>query len=197
MAVIAQPVRDFPEANPTVQHGGARLNLKHLIERPLPLFVENVVAAPAGSPPNARDLTPSLTISVPTTLTTSDINLATVTPAPAQKRQAIGDINILDELEGVLPQRISPSSSLGASSSTFEFIITRPTAPAAAAARVVQRNAQIAPNDEGASFGLLNDLSFPQKISSSSTSSSSTTAFELSPTRYPGAAPVAAAAANP
>ncbi|KAL8786649.1 MAG: hypothetical protein Q9213_002678 [Squamulea squamosa] len=160
----------------------------------LSFSVANVVAAPAGPPPNARDVAPSQTISRPATLTTSDIDLATVTPAPVPKRQAIGDINILDELEGVFPQRISSSSSLGASSSTFEFIITRPTAAAAAPVRITRRNAQIVPNDEGASFGVLNDISFPQKISSSipSSSSSSSTAFELSPTRYPGVAPAAA-----
>ncbi|KAI4281622.1 MAG: hypothetical protein L6R38_003563 [Xanthoria sp. 2 TBL-2021] len=210
------------------------------------LYVAHVIAAPAGSSPNARDVSPSQSISTSATLTTPDIDLATVTPAPAQKRQAvgaIGDINILEEFvlpqsissssssssssptfafvitrptpparmpapvqkrqargdinileEFVLPQSISSSPSSSLPSSTFAFVITRPTRPAAVPVKLAERDAQKGATNEDKTFGPLADLVFPQMMSSSSSSSSaspsSTPAFELSPSRHPLAAPI-------
>ncbi|KAL9035721.1 MAG: hypothetical protein Q9180_004706 [Flavoplaca navasiana] len=153
------------------------------------LFVARGIAAPAGLSPNARDA-PTQTISNPPTSTTSDIDLATMTPAPAQKRQAggaTGDINILEDF--VLPQSKSSSSSSTSSSSSFVFIITRPTPPAGIPAPVQKRQAL-------GNINMLEDFVLPQSISSSSsTTTSSTFAFVVRPTA-PAAAPVNLAERN-
>lgn len=206
------------------------------------LYVAHITAAPAGWSPNARDVPPSQ-ISTPTT---PDVDLATVTAAPAEKRQilgtlesagninmledfvlpqsisssssassssnsssmsriprptpgprvrapiqerqAFGNINMLEDF--VLPQSIRPSPSPSMPSSTFASVTTGPTPTAAARVTLVGRNAQKAASNEDDAFGPLADLVFPQKISSSSASPSSTPAFELSPSRHPLAPPV-------
>lgn len=153
------------------------------------LYVARGIAAPAGMSPNARDA-PRQTILTSPTSTTSGIELATMTPAPAQKRQAVGatgDINILEDF--VLPQSISSSSSSTSSSSSFVFIITRPTPPAGIPVPVQKRQAL-------GNINMLEDFVLPQSISSSSsTTTSSTFAFAIRPTA-PAAAPVNLAERN-
>ncbi|KAL8736686.1 MAG: hypothetical protein Q9166_000052 [cf. Caloplaca sp. 2 TL-2023] len=144
----------------------------------------NVMAAPAALPPDVRDIVPSQSVSSSTAPTTPNIDMATVTPIAAQKRQANGDINILEDL--VIPQKISSSSSStsGLPSSTFEFVIARPTKLAAQPAQLAERDAQKAAKNDDTTFGALAALSFPQKISSSA-SATLTATNELSPTRLP------------
>ena len=146
------------------------------------LHVANILAAPAGLSPNARDVSPSQSISTSATPTTSDINQATVTPAPAQRRQARGNIDMLEDF--VLPQSTSSSSSSSSSTSSFVFRITRPTPPAAARpARVQKRQAR-------GDINILEDIVLPQAISSATPSASSTSSFVFRitrPTPSPGA----------
>ena len=155
----------------------------------LSLYVARGIAAPAGLSPNARHA-PTQTISTSPTSATSDIDLATMTPAPAQKRQVVGatgDINILEDF--VLPRSKSSSSSSTSSSSSFVFIITRPTPPAGIPVPVQKRQAL-------GNINMLEDFVLPQSISSSSsTTTSSTFAFVIRPTAPP-AAPVNLAERN-
>ncbi len=150
------------------------------------LYVATVTAAPAGLSPIPQNVYPSQSIPTSATPTTSSADMATVTPAPARRKPAHEAIRILEQL--VLPQSISSSSTSSVSSSTFVFMITRPTKPAAKPSNLAARMM----TNEDTSFGPLADLVFPQKISSSVSSTSSRTAFELSPTRHPLAVPVAA-----
>ncbi|KAL8655953.1 MAG: hypothetical protein Q9226_002845 [Calogaya cf. arnoldii] len=148
------------------------------------LPVANILAAPAGLSPSARDISPSQSISTSATPTTSDINQATVTPTPAQRRQARGSINMLEDF--VLPQSKSSSSSSASSTSSFVFRITRPTPPAAARpARVQKRQAR-------GDINMLEDIVLPQSISSAtpSVSSSSSFVFRITRPTPPAAAPV-------
>ncbi|KAL9000677.1 MAG: hypothetical protein Q9169_000713 [Polycauliona sp. 2 TL-2023] len=206
----------------------------------LSVNVANIIAAPAGLSPNIRPVSPSQPLPTPATPTTSEPKLATMTPAPVQKRQARGDINMLEDFvfpqkkvssssaaassstfafvitrptppavlpapvqkrqargdinmleDFVFPQKKVSSSSAAASSSTFAFVITRPTPPAAAPGRLGGRDVlpQAAPNDDNA-FGPLEELVFPQKVSSSSGTASPSATPELSPSRHPLAAPI-------
>ncbi|KAL8688684.1 MAG: hypothetical protein Q9218_005468 [Villophora microphyllina] len=124
------------------------------------LYIGNTIAAPAGLPPNVRDIVPSST--------TSFVATPTITPKPV-RRNLEGVLDPLDDL--VFPQMISPSvTSSSSSSSTFEFRIhTKPTAkPASHESRNLAKKAQ----SQEDPFGGLGELSFPQKISASASTTS-------------------------
>ncbi|KAI4200466.1 MAG: hypothetical protein LQ350_003914 [Teloschistes chrysophthalmus] len=112
------------------------------------LLIGTTMAAPVGLPPNAKDTITS---------TTSDID----------RRNPEGAFGSLGDL--VFPQKISPSqTSSTTASSTFEFRIkhAKPTVtPASHESRDLNRP-----------FGGLSDLSFPQKVSASSSSAPAPTA---------------------
>ncbi|KAI4238785.1 MAG: hypothetical protein L6R40_005640 [Gallowayella cf. fulva] len=149
------------------------------------LYFSIVAAAPVAT---------SQSVSPPITPTTPSADTATVTPMPIQRRQVRnGDINILNDL--VIPQSASTSSSTNSSSSTFAFIITRPTKAAAKPAKLADRDAAKLGSNEDRAFGALADLSFPQKISSSSATPTPTPMNELNINRRPAATPAATATA--
>ncbi|KAL9579596.1 MAG: hypothetical protein Q9212_005020 [Teloschistes hypoglaucus] len=126
------------------------------------LFVVNTIAAPVGLPPNARDTITS---------TTSDIDTPAIALKPV-RRTPEGAFGSLGDL--VFPQKISPSPTSSTASSTFEFRIKhgKPTVtPASHESRDLVKKAQL-----GKPFGGLSDLSFPQKVSASSSSAPAPTA---------------------
>ncbi|KAI4251162.1 MAG: hypothetical protein LQ352_005024 [Teloschistes flavicans] len=120
------------------------------------------MAAPLGLPSNLIDTVISIT---------SNINTPAITPKPI-RRNLEGAMDSLDDL--VFPQMISPSPTSSTASSTFEFRIhTKATAtPASHDSRNLAKKAQ----EQGNPFGGLADLSFPQKISASSSSAPAPTA---------------------
>ncbi|KAL8800099.1 MAG: hypothetical protein Q9182_005411 [Xanthomendoza sp. 2 TL-2023] len=149
-------------------------------------YFGNIAAAPAASPPNARDVAHFESSSPITTSTTPNVDLPVVTSMPVEKRQGKGDIYLLNDI--VIPQHASArsSSSTSLSSSTFAFVITRPTkAPTPSAAEpadLVERVVAKAAANPDESLRSLADLSFPQMISSSSsTTASPTPTNELNP----------------
>ncbi|KAI4101896.1 MAG: hypothetical protein L6R37_004717 [Teloschistes peruensis] len=126
------------------------------------LFIGNTMAAPVGLPPNARDIITS---------PTSNIDTPAVAPKPVRRNpeEVFGSLSDL-----VFPQKISPSPTSITASSTFEFRIhTKSTAtPASHESRNLAKKAQ----QPGKPFGGLSDLSFPQKVSASSSSAPAPTA---------------------
>ncbi|KAL8834248.1 MAG: hypothetical protein Q9170_003835 [Blastenia crenularia] len=149
-------------------------------------YLGNIIAAPAALPLNLRDVTPSLTSSIPTTATASHISSTTITTSPNIRRaQPQGDISMLDDL--VFPQKISssPSPSSSAASSTFLFSVTHSPKATGKPVKLAAKKLSHEPRAQDPSFEALEELSFPQKISSSSAPAATTsTAFELSPTNH-------------
>ncbi|KAL8715927.1 MAG: hypothetical protein Q9220_000594 [cf. Caloplaca sp. 1 TL-2023] len=141
------------------------------------LYLQTIAAAPASQPPS-REVDFYKPDSSPQTTTPIEASAALITPAPARKRDQ-GGFGSLDDL--VFPQKISASSTSSTASSTFEFLIgngRKPTlAPEAVAARDIPKDAhRRAAASPESDFGLLAELSFPQKISSSSSSSATSSA---------------------
>ncbi|KAI4110899.1 MAG: hypothetical protein LQ339_000901 [Xanthoria mediterranea] len=145
------------------------------------LYVAHITAAPAGWSPNARDF-PSQ-ISTPTT---PDIDPATVTAAPAEKRRILGslesagNINMLEDF--VLPQSISSSSSASSSSSSMSRI-PRPTPGPRVRGPIQKRQAL-------GNINMLEDFVLPQSIRPSPSSSMPSSTFASVTT---GPTPTAAA----
>ncbi|KAL8675880.1 MAG: hypothetical protein Q9186_007535 [Xanthomendoza sp. 1 TL-2023] len=153
-------------------------------------FLGDVAAAPAASPPNARDIARSQSVPPSTTSSTPNVDLPLVTSMPVQRRQRDEAIYQLNDI--VFPQYASSSASAStsSSSSTFAFTITRPTKaaapPAAQPAKLVERDASALRPDPEEAIRPLAALSFPQKISSSSSATASPTpTIALRPNRLP------------
>ncbi|KAL9598505.1 MAG: hypothetical protein Q9219_004478, partial [cf. Caloplaca sp. 3 TL-2023] len=128
----------------------------------------NIVAAPVALSPNARDGAPGQITSVTATIYTSNTGTAATASLPLEKRAAQqSDIDVLEDI--VFPQKISasPSSTTSAASSTFEFSVNQPPEPTPTPVQLARKNIQHEARQRESGFGALEELSFPQKISSS------------------------------
>ncbi|KAL8949376.1 MAG: hypothetical protein Q9222_004512 [Ikaeria aurantiellina] len=150
-------------------------------------FCLNVAAAPAGQPPS-KEVDPFRPDSPPVTMTPVEASQASITPVPAQKRDQ-GSFGSLEDL--VFPQHISPSPTSSVLSTTLAFQIASGQKPTlvseVVAARDVPEDARKrASGSSGSGFGPLEELSFPQMISSSSssTASSATATQTFGPTEH-------------
>lgn len=139
-------------------------------------YLGNIIAAPAALPPKGRDAAPSPTATTP--------YASTVTAAtPPIMERAEPELGSLGDL--VAPQKISSSASATTSTtSAFLLDVTPPPEANNKPVKLVVKEVQHEARQQDPSFGSLDDLSFPQKVSSASANASSTsTVFELSPAR--------------
>lgn len=139
-------------------------------------YLGNIIAAPAALPIKGRDAAP------PPTATTPYASTITAATSPIMKRVE-QDLGSLGDL--VAPQKIS-SSPLASTSTTSSFLLDVTSPPEAnnKPVKLMAKDVQHEARQQDSSFGSLEDLSFPQKVSSASANASSTaTVFELSPTR--------------
>ncbi|KAL8738297.1 MAG: hypothetical protein Q9181_000886 [Wetmoreana brouardii] len=138
------------------------------------LCIRNTMAAPAALPPNARNVAPSQSTSPPVTSTTSDLYAAAVTPKPIRRRTPQNHFGGLDDL--VFPQMIRSSPTSSSGSTAFEFTVTHHPKPTGRAVTLAAEDSAQEAQKRDENFGVLEELSFPQKISASPSAPPSPTA---------------------
>ncbi|KAL8704161.1 MAG: hypothetical protein Q9201_002659 [Fulgogasparrea decipioides] len=138
------------------------------------LCIKNTMAAPAALPPNARNVAPTQSTSPPATSTTSNLYAQTVTPKPIRRRMPQNNFGGLEDL--VFPQMISSSPTSSSASTAFEFVVTHHPKPTGRAVTLAAEDPAQEAQKRDENFGLLGELSFPQKISASPSAPPSATA---------------------